>query len=290
MTTQGYPHHHQQSNSVVASSSGKPGKENKEMLQAQELLNSVFAAYALSVGDIERGCRKVETIHYRHLSLSTITITHPFTPIFLSLLFLPPLPTTPPSLLTTPPSQALNELMICERMAKNLALLTASGDPEGGGNPTQSVVYNQSVQCLMTKFGELEVFKLWAELQLIELRATLQEVKNRQFPVGSGHLLQASGGCFSHNPLSYLLSHILTYHVFLAYPLTYPLSYTLSHTLFYLESGEFGISVQLLSETQSRLADMKRRMKTLRTRCDGLNLAFAPQVPSTQFDPFPHTL
>ena len=228
-TTQGYPHQQQQSNGVVASSSGKPGKENKEMLQAQELLNSVFAAYALSVGDIERGCRKVETIHYRHLSLSTITIAHPFTPIFLSLLFLPPLPTTPPSLLTTPPSQALNELMICERMAKNLALLTASGDPEGGGNPTQSVVYNQSVQCLMTKFGELEVFKLWAELQLIELRATLQEVKNRQFPVGSGHLLQASGGCFSHNPLSYLLSHILTYHVFLAYPLTYPLSYTLSH-------------------------------------------------------------
>ena len=97
-------------------------------------------------------------------------------------------------------------------------------------------------------------------------------------------------------PVTYTLSHIPS----LAYPLSCPLSYTPSHipsliypllyTLSYLESGEFGISVQLLSETQSRLADMKRRMKTLRTRCDGLNLAFAPQVPSTQFDPFPHTL
>ena len=77
--------------------------------------------------------------------------------------------------------------MICERMAKNLALLSTGGENEGGGNgnpnptsnPTQSVVYNQSVHCLMTKFGELEIFKLWAELQLIELRATLQEVNHR---------------------------------------------------------------------------------------------------------------
>ena len=45
-------------------------------------------------------------------------------------------------------------------------------------------------------------------------------------------------------------------------------------------TGEFGITVQLLSETQSRLADMKRRMKTLRLRCDGLNLSLAPQVGS----------
>ena len=47
---------------------------------------------------------------------------------------------------------------------------------------------------------------------------------------------------------------------------------------FQLTAGEYGISVQLLSETQSRLADMKRRMKSLRTKCNGLNLSFAPQV------------
>ena len=50
-------------------------------------------------------------------------------------------------------AQALQDLVICERMAKNLALLTdATGAGTGaGGAKSTSTIYNQSVHMMLTK-------------------------------------------------------------------------------------------------------------------------------------------
>ena len=80
----------------------------------------------------------------------------------------------------------------------------------------------------------MEGFRLWAELQLIELRAILTEVQTRQLPAAMTALL--------------------------------------------VSSPEYGISVRMLAETQARVVDMRRRLQTLRTRCQRLNLTFLPSL------------
>ena len=59
-------------------------------------------------------------------------------------------------------------------------------------NPLYQPIFLVSVQLMLTKFGEVEIFKLWAELQLVELRAALMEIKTRQIALSTNHLLMES--------------------------------------------------------------------------------------------------